>query len=439
MAEADADSDTDSARPARNRWPALFHDASQPLFVLYRTRRIRYVNPAFEKLVHRSREDLLGRACTLRGPTENLFRTLAPPSGTLTAITTVRRVAPTLRQGPPWWDVTFIPLDAADGSRGFLGRVDVVQPTSEQPPRSLPVDLAARRQTHGQQFTRRQFPAGTPRADRLQQQLDLAATTRVPLWIHGEPGTGKQTLARIIHHTASPPHCDRACIAIPCSGLVPYLTDALLFGLGGVASTPRAGTLILHHPEKLPLELQSRIVHWLTGPAAFPPPRLIVLTQQSPTTSLGNPALLPAFVTVFSTLDIRLPPLREQMDQLPWYTTEVLSDEVRHLLQRPGYRWPGNLRELRQVLEQARATAGPDLPLAVPHFPRVFRERLLLAENPLPAPPPQRNLDQILEQVERRLIQLAMQAANGNQTDAAAQLGIFRTRLARRLEALGLS
>jgi DNA-binding protein Fis len=73
------------------------------------------------------------------------------------------------------------------------------------------------------------------------------------------------------------------------------------------------------------------------------------------------------------------------------------------------------------------------------HLPRSFHERALIADNPLPPTQPLPNLDTVLETVERNLLQLAMQAANGNQTDAAARLGIFRTRLARRLDALGLS
>jgi DNA-binding NtrC family response regulator len=141
-----------------------------------------------------------------------------------------------------------------------------------------------------------------------------------------------------------------------------------------------------------------------------------------------------------------VPPLRERRGDLPFYVerllergpkadaaqTMKLTSEVWNVLQR--YAWPGNLRELSDVLNQACLQAKgavievSDLPagLRLPH------EAPELAEGGLP-------LDTILEQVERRLLELALRRTGGNKSRAADLLGMQRPRLFRRLKALGLA
>jgi DNA-binding NtrC family response regulator len=77
--------------------------------------------------------------------------------------------------------------------------------------------------------------------------------------------------------------------------------------------------------------------------------------------------------------------------------------------------------------------------LALEHLPRFIQERHLVAGDPRPKPAKTWTLDGVLEAVEKRLIELAMRKSGQSQTEAAALLGVFRTRLGRRLEALGLT
>jgi transcriptional regulator with PAS, ATPase and Fis domain len=143
-----------------------------------------------------------------------------------------------------------------------------------------------------------------------------------------------------------------------------------------------------------------------------------------------------------SPLTITVPPLRERLADLPALVERVLgrlnSDieqgatglaaEAWDILR--AYRWPGNLRELHTVLAEAwgRAKAERIDPGDLPLFLRG------------PAPTPERvlPLDKLLEQVERRMLVLALRKARNNKTRAAELLAIWRPRLLRRMEALGI-
>ena len=424
----------------RFRWPALFQESARPAFVLNRNRRLRFVNAAWEALTGRAFADVAGRACARTGPTEPLFRALAPPPEAAAGpAVTVRRPAPPHDLGPPWWDVTFVPLRAADGTAGFLGLIDVVAPDPPAPPRKVPAVVAAVRGRHAAGFPFELFAGSSPDADRLLAQIRLAAETAAPVWVVGGPGAGKETLARVIHHQGAAR--ERAFVGLDCGGVQPYLIEALLFGHGGLAASGRVGTLYLKAPAALPRDLQRRFADWLAGPR--PAPRLVCGAAAPAAEDVRAGRLLPEFHAHLSVLEIRLPPLRDRLADLPRLVDRlgervgrpVVPAEVIAVLR--AYHWPGNVRELADVLGEAARAAGGG-PVSRDHLPRYVRERALLAADPLPAAEPRLDLDAVLTAVEKRLIELALRKAGGNQTDAAALLGIFRARIGRRIEALGI-
>jgi DNA-binding NtrC family response regulator len=104
-----------------------------------------------------------------------------------------------------------------------------------------------------------------------------------------------------------------------------------------------------------------------------------------------------------------------------------------------GAAWPGNLRELRDVVRGAakRSNGGR---LDVTHLPTALRRAAtdakaaatVASQRPVP------KLDDVLEQVERRMVELALRKTGGDQTAAADLLGVYRSRLARRVKVLGL-
>jgi DNA-binding NtrC family response regulator len=209
--------------------------------------------------------------------------------------------------------------------------------------------------------------------------------------------------------------------------------------------------LYLREPAALPRDLQQLVSEWLalsaTGPAALP--RIIAGCTGPPFEEMRAGRLLEGLYWGLAALVIEVPPLRERRDDLPAIAERMLADlnegaerSVKGLTPEAwealrGHTWPGNLAELRRAVEAAREKATGemigigDLPLGVRLVERLRQEG---GERP---PRPIR-LEEVMESVERRLIELALRRADGNRRRAAELLGVPRARLFRRMEALGL-
>jgi DNA-binding NtrC family response regulator len=414
------------------------------VFVLGKTRRLRYANPAWEKLTGTTLAESLGMVCSTRRHSSPLAAALAPTPESLAGRTeTARRAAPPHRTGPPWWDVTFAPLAGEDGLYGVVGFVEVVGEAAPAAARKIPASVMALREVHAKRFTFDLFAGKDTASERFVARLRLAARMAAPVWLVGEPGSGKETAARAIHHSGD--RRERMFGAVDCTGLQPYLIDGLLFGHGGVANSDRLGTVYLKEPAALPRDLQERLAEFFAdeGPTR---PRLICGSIRPAAEDVAAGRLLPAFETALSVLELRVPPLRDRVADVARIVMSLLEPVTHPKAKIAGVdpsffeviaadRWPGNLREIRDVLTEAVAAAGTGR-LTREHLPHDLRVRAGLEANPPRTA--SLNLDPILEEVERRLIRLALQKADGNATKAAEMLGIWRARLLRRIEALGL-
>jgi DNA-binding NtrC family response regulator len=300
----------------------------------------------------------------------------------------------------------------------------------------------AARDRHAARFTFDLLAGTSPAAGRFVSQVRLAAQTTAPVWLVGEPGSGKETAARVIHHAGT--QRERMFVGLDCGGLQPYLIDGLLGGHGGLTGSDRLGTVYLKDPAALPRDLQQRLAELFTEGKPTTP-RLICGSARTAAEDQDR-GLLPDFHADLSVLEIRVPPLRERVDDLPrivlrmleWVThpkATLAGIDPGFFQAAAAFTWPGNLRELRDALARAVAAAGTGR-VTADHLPWDVRARVGLEESPPAAP--SLALDPILEAVERRLIRLALRKANNHQTEAAELLGIFRARLWRRLEALGI-
>lgn len=432
-----------SSRRRSFPWRSAFERSDSPIYVVGPTRRLRYANPAWEKLTGRPLGNVRGMRITTRKSAGALAQTLAvPPEVWEGRVATVRRAVPTADSGPPWWDITFLPLTNGGKPLAIAGQIAVVGTSAGRgSSHKIPTALAELRRQHGSHFSLDLLAGRSAASERLVAQARLAGSTDAPLWIVGEAGTGKETVARVVHHTGLVR--DRAFLGLDCVGLQPYLLEAVLFGRGGLAGSGHTGTVFLREPAALPRDLQDRIVRSV-NPLSPGGPRLICASTRPAAEDVAAGKLLPIFHTTLSVLEIRVPPLRDRADDLARLASRLLerfpepgrlSDDAVTVLR--SHDWPGNLRELGQILSEASRLAGKG-PIERSHLPRFLQERHLIAETPAGKPGKSWNLDGVLEAVEKRLLETALRQSGNSQTAAAEKLGIFRARLWRRMEALGI-
>jgi DNA-binding NtrC family response regulator len=414
------------------------------VFVVGPTRRLRYANPAWEALTGRPLANVRGMRVSARKSAAALAQALAvPPDVWAGQVATVRRPHPDADAGPPWWDVTFVPLSGDGKPLAVLGFVAAV---GAKPGRGggykVPAALADLRKRHAAHFSFDLLAGRSSASERLAAQARLAAATDVPVWVVGEPGAGKETFARVVHHNGA--GRERAFVGLDCGGVQPYLVEAVLFGRAGLAGTPHAGTLFLKEPAALPRDLQDRIARSVT-PLSPAGPRLVCSSPRPALEDVSAGKLIPLFHTALSVLEVRVPPLRDRADDLARFADRLLdrlpakaalTDDAVTVLR--AYDWPGNLRELAGVLTEAARQAGAAA-IGKDHLPRFVREAHLIAANPVPKPGKPWALDAVLEAVEKRLIEEALRQSGNSQTAAADRLGVFRSRLGRRMEALGIA
>ncbi|MFO0824526.1 MAG: sigma 54-interacting transcriptional regulator [Gemmataceae bacterium] len=269
---ADAPEPNRKGRPKGSRsfaWRAFFQQSTTPIFVLGKTRRLRFANTACEQLIGMKLADALGMVCSERRHSSPLAAALAPtPEAQAGKPDKVRRAAPTGRNGPPWWDISFMPLMGEGELLGIVGFITVIGDAIPAAARRVPISITALREKHATWFTLDLF-AGTSAASlRLQTQLRHAAESTAPLWLVGEAGTGKETAARTIHHSGR--RRNAAFVGLDCAGLQPYLLESLLFGHGGILGTEHVGTLFLKEPAALPRDLQQRFADLVLQNARTP-------------------------------------------------------------------------------------------------------------------------------------------------------------------------
>ncbi len=439
------------------RWQALFQRSGEALFVLNRHCRVLFVNTAWEKLVGLPLVEVRGRFCRrprpvgteIADPEERerkiLAHALTPPPEVLAGRSArTRRLLPGTPGQPRWWEVEFLPFRTSAGELlGIVGRILPLDAVGSTAPMPLPERLILLRERALQRPTLDGFGSSTPALRCLAEQVRLAAGVRVPVLFIGEAGTGKQTLARILHSLSSARENALACV--DCERLPLGVLADLLFGPAGLAAHG-ISTLYLREPGRLPRELQERLLPLL---AATTGPRVLAGCRESPDAQVNAGRLLESLAFALRPLTIAVPPLRECKDEL----LRRIEAGLERLAERDGklvvevsegalallrdHPWPGNVRELFEVLVTARERVkgerieADDLPLTV-RLPQT------LQRTARPAVAGSLPLDTLLQETERRLIELALERARGHKTRAAELLGIWRQRLVRRMEALGI-
>lgn len=295
----------------------------------------------------------------------------------------------------------------------------------------------------------------------LLRQARRFATVDATVLIMGETGVGKDALARFIHDCG--PRKREPFVTIDCAGLPPTLAEAELFGhergafTDATAARPgrfemaAAGTVYLDAVTGLSAAAQGAIlrvveekrVTRLGGTVPIDVrARLIASAEADLEDSVRDGSFRTDLFHRLQVLPVRIPPLRERRDEILPLAHEFIA-EISSRLRRPApevapeaaealarYQWPGNVREMRNVLERI-LLAGVDRVITTDVLPTEVLEHDEAYLAPVPSRP-------TLEEVERRYIELTLNYAKGNQTKAAAILGISRKALWEKRKRYGL-
>ncbi|HID23342.1 MAG TPA: PAS domain-containing protein [Planctomycetaceae bacterium] len=455
-------------KPSRKRRKLADWLASEgtPVFLLDAARRIVFFNAGCERLTGWSAEDVVGEVCeyTTDGDQtapRTLTGVLCPPPEVLHGhVAQVPVYLPHKTGGTRARLLHFFPLtDPAGQIEAILGIAAAlpeakarVEPTLAQ---RLHAELAALRLSLRQRFGNQSLVGHNDAMRRVLRQVHLATHSEVPVLLIGEPGTGKEHVARVIHSEG--PTKPRAFVPLDCR-LLPAdrLAEAITRAVDGehpetAAAGLTPGTLYLAHVEHLPRELQQQIAQAF-GADGTPNRhrlRLIAATTVDPWTAREEDRLRDDLCHLLTALTIALPPLRDRLDDLPYLAQAFVESFNRDSEKQVGgisesvldqfrrYNWPGNLDELRSVIQEAWSACSEAVirPTDLPFRFRTGMDAQTVGPPRQLLPMP---LEEYLAAVEKEHIQQALERSRYNKTKAAELLGITRPRLYRRMQALGI-
>lgn len=456
-------------------------DALDGIIILNNNRNVIFYNKACERMLGYTREEISGESTFCY----QLFQCQDEQGRPLTGKNCIgsqvfegqigsarQRVLLKRKDGRRTWaDVVFNPLKDSSGRLEMVmavmrdissvkHREDEIRESAEAIRKQLQQYQAELTQKYG-------FDQIVASSDVMQVALDkarAACQSDLPVLIAGEPGTGKATLAKMIHFHS--PRQGQPFITGSCSAIEPNALEQTLFGSAGHArggpmgwvNEAAGGTLYLQDIETLPARLQLLLAQAIQNRAPgatsdgaerrLPDFRLIASTRHSADMAMYDGSLRPELLYAINVIHVSLPSLRERTEDIPLLVQHFIDRcnrmgqrQIKHIAPRAwslllAYDWPGNVRELQHAVESTYALGKGDT-LRAEDLPGTIRgEELALPgiDETIPAT----SLDEILEHAERRAILAALRRARGRRNLAAKLMGISRSRLYRRMEALNI-
>lgn len=284
--------------------------------------------------------------------------------------------------------------------------------------------------------------------------------------IQGETGTGKELVARAIHHNS--PRRNKSFISINCGAIPRDLVESELFGYvrgaftgaltnkSGRIEAADGGTLFLDEIGELPLDAQVKLLRVLqegeltklgATSSVKVDIRVIAATHRTLSTMVEDGTFREDLYYRLAVVPLTIPPLRDRKEDIP----ELIETLFQRAKERHGlnnvrlsptvhqklisYRWPGNVRQLENVLERLLVLSSSDL-ISVEDLPEELSTPTGNAAAILWPDLPDDGIS--LEAIERDLINRALEKFGGNQTQAARYLDISRRTLIYRMEKYGL-
>ncbi len=335
---------------------------------------------------------------------------------------------------------------------------------------SKPIDLAGLRQLVGSalKLSNPEIPKERRTRDILlgdssvmrdiRSRIDKLARSQAPVYISGESGSGKELVARLIHQQSS--RNDKSFVAINCGAIPHELMESEFFGhkkgsftgavsdKKGLFQAADGGTLFLDEVADLTLPLQVKLLRAIQEKKIRPVGeqveipvdiRLLSATHRNLAEMVKTGVFRQDLYYRINVIDLVLPPLRERASDIPVLTGYILaklagdkkpalSESALKALK--DYRFPGNVRELENILERALALYdGNTIEVDDLNLPLVASSAAEQADYD----PTKESLEDYLDAIERKAITVALEENKWNRTAAAKQLGLtfrsFRYRL----------
>jgi two-component system, NtrC family, response regulator AtoC len=324
-------------------------------------------------------------------------------------------------------------------------------------------EVRALRTSQAQEWGLNRIVGDSPTMRGLKGMLQkVAASPASTVLLTGESGTGKDLAAKVIHYTSE--RAARPFVNITCSALPETLLESELFGhergaftdarqqKRGLLESADGGTVFLDEIGEMVPALQAKLLRFLEEKAfkrvggaqdIRVDVRVVAATNRNLEEAVRQATFREDLYYRLNVLPVALPPLRAHPSDIPpliGYYVDMFNREFRKTVKGvapealkglEAYPWPGNIRELRNAVERAMLLTEAEL-LLPDHFP-VLAPRAQFSQGvELPAG----GID--LEQLERDLVVQALARTAGNQTRAAALLGLNRDQIRYRIEKFGL-
>ncbi|MDT0496341.1 sigma-54 dependent transcriptional regulator [Algiphilus sp. W345] len=301
------------------------------------------------------------------------------------------------------------------------------------------------------------------------EQIKQVAPTRTGVMILGETGTGKELVARAIHRESE--RSDRLFVPINCAAIPADMMEAELFGFDKGAFTgavrdrvgkfelANGGTIFLDEITEMPIALQSKLLRVLqeqtverlgSNRTLELDLRVIAATNRRPQDAVRDQRLREDLYYRLNVFAIELPPLREHPHDISLLVEHFVAEHggrrarltPRALDHLQRYAWPGNIRELSNMIERALVLTRGDT-LDVEHFPLAASTAAhpVTGASSTSTPPPDLSLglEHAVEALESRMIRSALEQTEGNKTKASALLGISERSMWYKLKKYGLN
>ncbi|WP_237046411.1 sigma-54-dependent transcriptional regulator [Aquipseudomonas alcaligenes] len=306
----------------------------------------------------------------------------------------------------------------------------------------------------------------SPPMKALRNQIQKLARSQAPVYISGESGSGKELVARLIHEQG--PRAEKPFVPVNCGAIPSELMESEFFGhkkgsftgaiedKQGLFQAANGGTLFLDEVADLPLAMQVKLLRAIQEKAVravggqqevVVDVRILCATHKDLAAEVAAERFRQDLFYRLNVIELRVPPLRERREDIPLLADTMLKRlaegsglpaarlSLEALDKLKCYRFPGNVRELENMLERAYTLCEND---------QIQADDLRLADA---APAGESgeaslaqidNLEDYLEEIERKLIMQALEETRWNRTAAAQRLGLSFRSMRYRLKKLGI-